>query len=416
MQVLIPDRDYRVPSACGIAGIMRESGERFSGATIVQAMAVLRERTNGLGGGFAGYGIYPELKDYYAFHVIYDDASAQEAMEDYLGRHFTIVHSEPIPTKSHPQIRPTPLLWRYFVQVGPEKLEAGQTEEDYVASRVLAVNASRRGGLIVSSGKNMGIFKGVGYPEDIAAFYRLDEYQGYTWTGHGRFPTNSVAWWGGAHPFGLLDWSLVHNGEISSYGANRRFLESYGYRCAFSTDSEVMTYLFDLLVRKQRLTLEEVACIMAPPFWEEIQRMPAKSRELFTKLRIIYGGALANGPFAIIVANNQHMVGLNDRIKLRPLVCGRSGDLLVIASEEAAIRAVCPNPEVVWAPAGGEPAIGTLQGAMEPAQAKADGESGSLAVTSTTPAAVCSVTASVWASLVLDQPVERTEERGELHG
>lgn len=366
MQVLIPDRDYRIPSACGIAGIMRESGERFSGAAITEAMAVLRERTNGLGGGFAGYGIYPELRDYYAFHVIYDDSGAQPTMEGYLGDHFDLIHSEPIPTKRHPHIGVAPHLWRYFVQVKPGKLLAGETEDDYVASQVLDINinARRLGGIIVSSGKNMGIFKGVGYPEDIAAFYRLDEYQGYIWTGHGRFPTNSAAWWGGAHPFGLLDWSLVHNGEISSYGANRRFLESYGYRCAFSTDSEVMTYLFDLLVRKQRLTPEEVACIMAPPFWEEIQRMPAEARRFFTKLRIVYDGALANGPFAIIVANNYHMIGLNDRIKLRPLVCGRSGDLLVVASEEAAIRAVCPQAESIWTPVGGEPAVGTLRQAV----------------------------------------------------
>ncbi len=58
------------------------------------------------------------------------------------------------------------------------------------------------------------------------------------------------------------------------------------------------------------------------------------------------------------------MVGLNDRIKLRPLVAARKDDLLLLASEEAAIRTMCPNPDVVWAPRGGEPVIGTL-GSME---------------------------------------------------
>ena len=33
-----------------------------------------------------------------------------------------------------------------------------------------------------SSGKNMGVFKAVGYPEDVGEFYRLDEYEGYCWT------------------------------------------------------------------------------------------------------------------------------------------------------------------------------------------------------------------------------------------
>ena len=36
---------------------------------------------------------------------------------------------------------------------------------------------------------------------------------------------------GGAHPFAMLDYSIVHNGEISSYDANRRFIEMFGYQC-----------------------------------------------------------------------------------------------------------------------------------------------------------------------------------------
>lgn len=38
----------------------------------------MHDRSNGLGGGFAGYGIYPEYKDLYAFHVFYDDTEAKE--------------------------------------------------------------------------------------------------------------------------------------------------------------------------------------------------------------------------------------------------------------------------------------------------------------------------------------------------
>ena len=43
-------------------------------------------------------------------------------------------------------------------------------------------------------------------------------------------PTNTPGWWGGAHPFALLDYSVVHNGEISSYDANRRCMEMFGYQ------------------------------------------------------------------------------------------------------------------------------------------------------------------------------------------
>lgn len=36
-------------------------------------MKPMHDRSNGLGGGFAGYGIYPEYKDFYAFHMFFDE-------------------------------------------------------------------------------------------------------------------------------------------------------------------------------------------------------------------------------------------------------------------------------------------------------------------------------------------------------
>ncbi len=226
---------------------------------------------------------------------------------------------------------------------------------------VMEINTNISGAFVASSGKNMGVFKGVGYPEDIGKFYRLEEYEAYLWTAHGRFPTNTVGWWGGAHPFSLLDWSVVHNGEISSYGINKRFLLNYGYICAFFTDTEVMTYLFDLLVRKHRLDFEVVADILAAPFWDEIERQSERKKELLETLRIIYGSALINGPFSVIVANSNTMVGLNDRIKLRPLVAATFKQKLYIASEESAIWEACSTPDKVWMPKAGEPVIGRLE-------------------------------------------------------
>lgn len=44
------------------------------------------------------------------------------------------------------------------------------------------------------------------------------------------------------------------------------------------------------------------------------------------------------------------MVGINDRVKLRPLVAAKKDDFLYIASEEAAIRVVCKNLDKVWMP------------------------------------------------------------------
>ncbi|MBS7650002.1 MAG: glutamine amidotransferase family protein [Candidatus Bathyarchaeia archaeon] len=347
-------------SGCALAGIMNERGTRFSGEAIIKSISVMRERSNGLGGGFAAYGIYPKYKEFYAFHLLYSNEKPKEKTEEYLDRNYLIQKDEPIPFRKVESIKQAPCLWRYFLKVKNEKFNEHFNEEDFVVKTVMEINTGIDGAFIFSSGKNMGIFKGVGFPEDIGTFYRLEDYEGYTWIAHGRFPTNSVAWWGGAHPFGLLDWSVVHNGEISSYGINRRFLLNHGYHCTLFTDTEVMAYLFDLLGRRHRLDFAVIAKILAAPFWDEVDRLEGDEYELAKALRITYSSALVNGPFSIIVGHSKGMVGLNDRLKLRPLIAGRKGDMLYISSEECGIREVCNSPDRIWAPKAGEPVIGRL--------------------------------------------------------
>ena len=206
----------------------------------------------------------------------------------------------------------------------------------------------------------MGIFKAVGYPEDVGYFYRLEEYDGYCWTAHGRYPTNTPGWWGGAHPFAMLDYSIVHNGEISSYDANRRFIEMFGYKCSLLTDTEVITYIIDYLVRKQGLTLKEMSEVIAAPFWSTIERMPKEEKERLTYLRNVYSSLLITGPFSILLGFEGGLMALNDRLKLRSMVIGEKDDRVYVASEESAIRVVEPELDRVWSPKGGEAAIFTL--------------------------------------------------------
>ena len=95
----------------------------------------------------------------------------------------------------------------------------------------------------------------------------------------------------------------------------------------------------------------------------------------FTHLRIIYGSALVNGPFAVVVGHTHGMVGLNDRVKLRPLIAARDGDMLYIASEDSAIREICPHPEKVWMPKAGEPVVGILKSSIQEDELKWERES-----------------------------------------
>ena len=349
----------RIPSGCAIAAVISREGKRMSGEMITNAMKPMHDRSNGLGGGFAGYGIYPEYKEFYALHMFFDSRATRKECEVFLKERFEIVKSEMIPTRTIPAITDEPIIWRYFVAPLKSLLAAMQLDEkEFVARTVMQINTGMKGAYVFSSGKNMGTFKAVGFPEDVGVFYKLEEYEGYSWTAHGRYPTNTPGWWGGAHPFTLLDWSIVHNGEISSYDANRRYIEMFGYKCTLQTDTEVITYIMDYLIRVQGLTLGEAASVIAAPFWSTIERKTdLKDQKKHMYLRTMFPSLLITGPFSIVLGFNGGLMALNDRLKLRSMVVGEKDDKVYIASEEAAIRTMEPNAENIWAPAGGEPVI-----------------------------------------------------------
>ena len=356
--------EVRIPSGCAISGIMNKKGKTFSGVDIIRSISLMHDRSNGLGGGFAAYGIYPEYKDLYAIHMFYDDKNAKDTAEHFLNEHFDVEIGGKIPVRKVPSIVNAPIIWRYFLNPRKDKImESELNEDEFVVRCVMNINTNMPGAFVVSSGKNMGAFKAVGYPEDVGEYYMLDTYKAYIWTAHGRFPTNTPGWWGGAHPFTLLDWSVVHNGEISSYGANARYLEMFGYKCTLQTDTEAITYIFDLLLRRHKLPLDVVITAVASPFWSEIERMTPEKQELVKAVRAVYSSLLINGPFSIILGSRNGIVALNDRIKLRSLVAATKGDYLYVASEESSIREVCAEPDRLWAPRGGEPVIGMLEGA-----------------------------------------------------
>lgn len=349
----------RIPSGCAIAAVISRDGNRMTGEKIVESMKPMHDRSNGLGGGFAAYGIYPEYKEFYALHMFFNDRSSRKNCEAFLKERFEIVKSELMPTRKIPAITDEPVIWRYFVAPLQSNLHNLQLDEkEYVARTVMKINSEMPGSFVFSSGKNMGAFKAVGFPEDVGVFYKLDEYEGYSWTAHGRYPTNTPGWWGGAHPFTLLDYSIVHNGEISSYDANRRFIEMFGYKCTLQTDTEVITYIMDYLIRVQKLTLDEAASVIAAPFWSTIDgKTDPYEKEKLKFLRTVFPSMLITGPFSIVFGFNGGLMALNDRLKLRSMVVGEKDDKVFIASEEAAIRVMEPNATNMYAPAGGEPVI-----------------------------------------------------------
>ncbi|HDP80373.1 MAG TPA: hypothetical protein ENN21_05975 [Spirochaetes bacterium] len=344
---------------CGIVGIVNTDRRKIDGGYIREAIRIQRDRGNGLGGGFAAYGIYPEFGDKYAFHLMYDGnrhSPIVNRVEDYLETRARVYQSEEIPVYPGETIPRGPYFKRYFLKPLEEQINAGDTEEDAVVEIVMTIN-KMEGAFVMSSGKNMGAFKGVGFPEDIADYFRLEDYEGYMWIAHNRFPTNTPGWWGGAHPFTILDKAVVHNGEITSYGTNVRWLEMYGYFCLLRTDTEVISYIYDKLSRKDMLSIEDSCYVMAPSLWEDIDREENEKKQT---LRQIYGPAVVNGPFGIVLTHQNGAIVLNDRNKLRPVVCAKKGNTYYASSEECSIRLLSPEIDEIWSPRGGEPVIISL--------------------------------------------------------
>ncbi len=356
--------DPRDTSGCGLVGFINRDGKRVDGSHIIKSLCLMKDRGNGLGAGYAAYGIYPDMAEYYAIHVMMDKPELKPDVEKVLFKYFNVHREEEIPTRVTPYIINPPVFWRYFVDTKDECIQSGEDQDGLVVRAVMSVNNNVSGAYVISSGKNMGAFKGVGEPADVADFFCIEDYKAYIWMGHTRFPTNTPGWWGGAHPFTILDWAIVHNGEITSYGTNRAFLEMYGYKCTLLTDTEVVAYALDYLIRQQKMPLRAAFYALASPFWKDIDLGLPEDREFSEALkaiRIQYGPLLLNGPFAILFGWRNGLVGFNDRIKLRPLFAGEKDETLYMASEEATIREICEKPDRLWMPRAGEPVIGMLK-------------------------------------------------------
>ena len=54
---MMREGQVRIPAGCAISGIISHDGSDIGGEDIVRPIAVMHDRSNGLGGGFAGYGL-----------------------------------------------------------------------------------------------------------------------------------------------------------------------------------------------------------------------------------------------------------------------------------------------------------------------------------------------------------------------
>ncbi len=378
---------------CGVIGLI--GTEKLPGTCIIRPCAQMRNRGNGKGGGVAAVGLFDDYKEHYALHIAYlDEPSRGPVEKEFVHSCFEIAHAER--QKSQDDYRETglevepPPVWRYFVRVKPDILaefagknqitEAPAAEDEFVFRNSFRLNAeyyeSRKNpkAFVLSHGRDLMILKGVGYAEEIARYYRLEETRAHLWIGHQRFPTRGRVWHpGGAHPFAGLHEALVHNGDFANDHAVCEYLRQWGIVPQFITDTEVSVLLFDLYSRVLGYPLEFVIEALAPTPEGDFERLNKQKQRIYRAIQSAHLHGSPDGPWFFIVARAEpgtgapQLIGITDVSMLRPQVfCLREGDKSfgAIASEKQALDAffeeisradptIPPMADQYWAARGG---------------------------------------------------------------
>jgi len=171
------------------------------------------------------------------------------------------------------------------------------------------------GAEVLSAGSALEIVKDLGDAQTVGAAYKLDSYVGTHGIGHVRMATESDVDISNAHPYWAYPFSdvaVVHNGQLTNYHQWRRRLERLGHRFASDCDSEIIAvYLAQKMAEGATL--------------EQAMRMSLEDLD---------------GVFTYICVSEDALGMAKDELAAKPLVLYEGDDMVVLASEETAIRAV----------------------------------------------------------------------------
>ncbi|MBI2894352.1 MAG: glutamate synthase, partial [Deltaproteobacteria bacterium] len=305
---------------CGVIGII--GTDPLEGRSIIRSCAQMRNRGNGKGGGVAAAGLFGARANDYALHVAYLDGEVRAEVErDFVQATFEVAHAERQDSLDDHrevglEVRP-PEVWRYFVRARGSVLDAfaartgiadaAAAEDELVFQNSFGLNqryyaSGRPRAFVLSHGRDLMILKGVGFAEQIAGFYRLEDRRAHIWIGHQRYPTRGRVWHpGGAHPFAGLHEALVHNGDFANYHAVAEYLRQRGIVPLFVTDTEVSVLLFDLYVRVLGYPLELVIEALAPTPEGDFERLSKRRQRVYRAVQSSHIHGSPDGPWFFIV-------------------------------------------------------------------------------------------------------------------
>ena len=174
------------------------------------------------------------------------------------------------------------------------------------------------GAEILSLGSALELIKDLGDAGTVSGQYGLGGFEGTHAIGHSRMATESDVDIRSAHPYWAYpynDIAVVHNGQITNYWIMRREMERRGHRFMSNCDSELLAvYTADNLNNDIEL--------------EESLRRSIKE---------------IDGVFTYVVATHDCLGMAKDTMAAKPMVLFESDDVVALASEEVAIRALIPE-------------------------------------------------------------------------
>jgi glutamate synthase domain-containing protein 1/glutamate synthase domain-containing protein 3 len=404
-----PYRKASEEGGCGVTGFI--SSIQVSGRHIFAPSIQMHNRGNGKGGGIAAVGLSAEelgvtqevLDSHYLLQVALLDPKSRPDVESANIEPCLEVHkAERIPTLddyrevSGLEVRP-PDVWRYFVRVKPgvldrfieenrlEDMDPRRVEDEYIYQNSFRLNQSfyasqgEKRAFVLSHGRNIMVLKIVGYAEQVAQYYLLEDFKAHGWIAHQRYPTKGRVWHpGGAHPFVGLDEALVHNGDFANYYAVCEYLRQHNIFPQFLTDTEVSVLLFDLWHRIYGYPIEYVIEAMAPTTEYDFDQLAPEKQRIYRCIQAVHIHSAPDGPWFFIIARNDpyqkqfQLIGITDTSMLRPQVFAlEEGEVKIglICSEKQAIDATldslaaedsrfCPIADRYWNARGGSAADG----------------------------------------------------------
>jgi hypothetical protein len=202
-------------------------------------------------------------------------------------------------------------------------------------------------GYVYSFWPDVLTLKEVGDPRDIGTYFQLwnDDHwlQARVISAQCRQNTNYRIVRYAAHPFFLEGYTLMGNGENTFYQKNKEYQQGKnpGY-IGFESDTQCFLYTLHYTQEVLGWPLQYYKHVVTPLTFEEMSQRP--DAPVLQRIRQSCQHLEINGPNTVIFVLPDGQMGIvADAKKLRPLVMGRDGDLVAVASEVCGVNMVIPQ-------------------------------------------------------------------------